>query len=106
MPHRSNCRPRGKCQAARSCPLRRPCGTLDGSAEYRRPACAPGAPTSDERMEEKMQDGMRGLLMTLATLSAVARLTLGGASARPFTEPPPQRRAALPQRAALEPRDP
>ena len=60
-----------------------------------------GAPTSNKRME----DSMRGLLTTLATLVAIMQFS-GAAMARPFTDPRAERSDAIDQAAALEPRDP
>ncbi len=48
---------------------------------------------------------MRGLLTTLATLSALAQVS-GPGMARPFTDPRSERSEAIDQAAALDPRDP
>jgi L-ascorbate metabolism protein UlaG (beta-lactamase superfamily) len=56
-------------------------------------------------MENTMQDGMRALATTLATMVAVGQFS-GAGMARPFTDPRSERSEAIDQTAALEARDP
>jgi L-ascorbate metabolism protein UlaG (beta-lactamase superfamily) len=52
-----------------------------------------------------MEDSMKHLVTTLATLAAVVHFS-GATAARPFTDPRAERSEAIDQAAALEPRDP